>query len=214
MKAIAVLIVVISVSLLSLVPFTNYMNSGSMMPTLLVGDLVLVNKLAYGIRLPKTRSLILETGSPKRGDLAVFKYPRNPAEDIVKRVVGIPGDLIEFRNRTLYVNGVAQRTEALGTLVGVGSGQMMTGATVFREHMGDTPHEILMWEAAPGMTGSVRVPEGHYFMVGDNRDNSNDSRMWGFVSEDLLVGRALLVLVHLDHRGRHRDWSRVGQRLN
>ncbi len=188
--------------------------SGSMMPTLLVGDFILVNKFSYGVRLPVTRSVILETGSPERGDVAVFKYPRNPAEDYIKRVVGIPGDLIEFRDRTLYVNGEPQRLEEVGTYEGVGSGRMMTDATVFREHLGDTPHQILMWERAPGMSGSVRVPEGHYFMVGDNRDNSNDSRMWGFVSEDLLVGRALFIWLNWDYNGGHWDFSRVGNRIH
>lgn len=188
--------------------------SGSMMPTLLVGDFILVNKFSYGVRLPVTRSVILETGTPERGDVAVFKYPRNPAEDYIKRVVGIPGDLIEFRDRTLYVNGEPQRLEEVGTYEGEGSGRMMTGATVFREHLDDTPHQILMWEQAPGMSGSVRVPEGHYFMVGDNRDNSNDSRMWGFVSEDLLVGRALFIWLNWDYNGGHWDFSRVGNRIH
>ncbi|TVP83473.1 MAG: signal peptidase I [Thioalkalivibrio sp.] len=187
--------------------------SGSMMPTLLVGDFILVSKFSYGVRLPVTRTRILETGSPERGDVAVFKYPRNPAEDYIKRVVGIPGDLIEFQDRTLHVNGEPQPTEPVGTYEGVGSGRMMTGATVFREHLGEAPHEILRWERSSGMSGSVRVPEGYYFMVGDNRDNSNDSRMWGFVSEDLLVGRALFIWLNWDYNGGHWDFSRVGSRI-
>jgi signal peptidase I len=187
--------------------------SGSMMPTLLVGDFILVNKFSYGVRLPVTRTVILETGKPERGDVAVFKYPRNPAEDYIKRVVGIPGDRIEFRDRTLFVNGEPQKTELQGTYEGVGSGRMMTGAKRFLEHLGNTPHEILMWEQSPGLSGTVRVPEGHYFMVGDNRDNSNDSRMWGFVSEDLLVGRALFIWLNWDYTGGHWDLSRVGNRI-
>ncbi|AGA32516.1 Signal peptidase I [Thioalkalivibrio nitratireducens DSM 14787] len=187
--------------------------SGSMMPTLLVGDFILVNKFSYGVRLPVTRSVILDSGKPERGDVAVFKYPRNPAEDYIKRVIGVPGDVIEFRDRTLYVNGEPQETERLGTYTGVGSGSMMTGALRYREHLGDTPHEILMWEGSPGLSGSVRVPEGHYFMVGDNRDNSNDSRMWGFVSEDLLVGRALFIWLNWDYNGGHWDFSRIGNRI-
>lgn len=188
--------------------------SGSMMPTLLVGDFILVSKFSYGVRLPITRTVILETGKPARGDVAVFKYPLNPAEDYIKRVVGIPGDRIEFRDRILHVNGEAQRTETLGRFEGVGSGRMMTGATRLREHLGATPHEILRWEQAPGMSGVVQVPEGHYFMVGDNRDNSNDSRMWGFVSEDLLVGRALFIWLNWDYNGGHWDFSRVGNRIH
>lgn len=187
--------------------------SGSMMPTLLVGDFILVSKFSYGVRLPVTRKLIWETGLPERGDVAVFKYPLNPAEDYIKRVVGLPGDRIEFRDRTLYVNGVAQPRERVESFTAVGSGRMMTGAIRYRETLGEREHEILMWERSPGLSGVVMVPEGHYFMVGDNRDNSNDSRMWGFVSEDLLVGRALFVWMNWDYNGRHWDFSRIGQRI-
>lgn len=188
--------------------------SGSMMPTLLVGDFILVSKSSYGLRLPVTRTVLWERDGPERGDVAVFKYPQNPAEDYIKRVVGIPGDRIEFRDRTLFVNGEAQRLELLGPYEGEGSGRVMTGALRYREYLSNAPHEILMWEDNPGLAGVVRVPEGHYFMVGDNRDNSNDSRMWGFVSEDLLVGRALFVWLNWDYAGGHRDFSRVGQRIH
>jgi signal peptidase I len=188
--------------------------SGSMMPTLLVGDFILVSKSAYGLRLPVTRTLIWERSGPERGDVAVFKYPQNPAEDYIKRVVGLPGDRIEFRDRTLFVNGEPQLTELLGTYEGEGSGRVMTGAQRYREHLRNAPHEILMWADHPGLAGVVRVPEGHYFMVGDNRDNSNDSRMWGFVAEDLLVGRALFVWLNWDFSGGHWDFSRVGQRIH
>ncbi len=187
--------------------------SGSMMPTLLVGDFILVNKFSYGVRLPVTRTVILDTGRPERGDVVVFKYPRNPAEDYIKRVVGLPGDLIEFRDRTLFVNGEPQALEKLGPYDGVGSGRMMTGAMRFRESLGEVPHEILMRENVAGLSGSVRVPEGHYFMVGDNRDNSNDSRMWGFVPEELLVGRALFIWLNWDYNGGNWDFSRIGNRI-
>lgn len=187
--------------------------SGSMMPTLLVGDFILVSKFAYGVRLPVTRTLIWETGWPERGDVAVFKFPQNPAEDYIKRVLGLPGDIIEFRDRRLFVNGEEQRMEPLGLYEGVGSGRMMTGAQRFHEFLREDPHEILIWERSPGLSGRVQVPEGHYFMVGDNRDNSNDSRMWGFVSEDLLVGRALFIWLNWDYNAKHWDFSRVGQRI-
>lgn len=187
--------------------------SGSMMPTLLVGDFILVSKFAYGVRLPVTRTLIWETGQPERGDVAVFKFPQNPAEDYIKRVLGLPGDIIEFRERRLFINGEEQRMEPLGVYEGVGSGRMMTGAQRLHEFLDEDPHEILIWERSPGLSGRVQVPEGHYFMVGDNRDNSNDSRMWGFVSEDLLVGRALFIWLNWDYNAKHWDFSRVGQRI-
>lgn len=187
--------------------------SGSMMPTLLVGDFILVSKFAYGLRLPVTRQLIFAVDTPERGDVVVFKYPRNPREDYIKRVLGVPGDRVEFRNRILYINGEAQPTQFAGIFEGVGSGQSMTGAHRFIEQIGDRSHEILMWEQSPGMSGGVVIPEQHYFMVGDNRDNSNDSRMWGLVHEDLLVGRAILIWLNWDAPGRSLDFSRVGMRI-
>lgn len=187
--------------------------SGSMMPTLLVGDFIMVNKFSYAVRLPVTRTKILDTGAPERGEVAVFKYPRNPAEDYIKRVVGLPGDEIEFRDRVLYVNGEPQPAEEVGTFDGEGSGAVMSGATLFEENMGDRTYNTLMREDRPTADGRVVVPEGHYFMVGDNRDNSNDSRSWGFVSEELLVGRALFIWLHWDYNGSHMDFSRIGQAI-
>lgn len=188
--------------------------SGSMMPTLLVGDFILVNKFAYGVRLPLTRTLILPVGLPERGDVAVFKYPLNPGEDYIKRVVGLPGDRIEFRNRTLYVNDEPQPSEFVERYVGVGSGMNMTGALRWRETLHGHSHEILYWEQNRGLIGSVTVPEGQYFLVGDNRDNSNDSRMWGFVPEELLVGKAILVWLNWDFQGDVRDFTRIGLRIH
>ena len=187
--------------------------SGSMMPTLLVGDFIMVNKFSYAVRLPVTRTKILDTGAPERGEVAVFKYPRNPVEDYIKRVVGVPGDEIEFRDRVLYVNGEPQPAEEVGTFEGEGSGAVMSGATLFEESMNDRTYKTLMREDRPAADGRVVVPEGHYFMVGDNRDNSNDSRSWGFVSEDLLVGRALFIWLHWDYNGNHMDFSRIGQTI-
>jgi signal peptidase I len=187
--------------------------SGSMMPTLLVGDFILVNKYAYGLRLPVTRQLVFPVGLPERGDVVVFKYPRNPREDYIKRVLGLPGDRVEFRDRLLLINGEPQPAEFARVFEGVGSGRSMTGAQVLIEQIGDRSHEILVWDQNPGLSGAVQVPEGYYFMVGDNRDNSNDSRMWGFVHEDLLVGRATLIWLNWDAPGSSRDFSRIGTRI-
>lgn len=101
--------------------------SGSMMPTLLVGDFIMVNKFSYGVRLPVTRTKIFDVGKPERGEVVVFKYPRNPQEDYIKRVIGLPGDTIEFRDRVLYVNGEEQSADRVGTFEGEGSGEVMSG---------------------------------------------------------------------------------------
>ncbi|MFN4263654.1 MAG: signal peptidase I [Thioalkalivibrionaceae bacterium] len=188
--------------------------SGSMMPTLLVGDFILVSKFSYGIRLPITRTEIWRTGRPERGDVAVFKYPDNPAEDYIKRVVGLPGDTIEFRGRDLIINGVVQPRRQGDGYTGVGSGRTMTGAVLATERLGDVEHDVLFWDQARPIETRVTVPEGHYFMVGDNRDNSNDSRMWGFVSEDLLVGKALFVWLNWDFSGGQFDASRIGRSIH
>lgn len=187
--------------------------SGSMMPTLLVGDFILVNKFSYGVRLPVTRTRILETGKPERGEVVVFKYPRNPEEDYIKRVIGLPGDTIEFRNQSLYINGEPQEATPIGTFEGEGSGDLMTGATLYEETLGERTYRTLMREDQPKLEGAVTVPEGHYFMVGDNRDNSSDSRVWGFVAEDALVGRALFIWLHWDYNGAYKDFSRIGQSI-
>ncbi|WP_018878317.1 MULTISPECIES: signal peptidase I [unclassified Thioalkalivibrio] len=187
--------------------------SGSMMPTLLVGDFIMVSKFSYGIRLPVTRTKILDTGEPERGEVVVFKYPRNPAEDYIKRVIGLPGDTIAFRDRVLYVNGEPQPAERVGTFEGEGSGQVMSGASMFEETLDGRTYNTLMREQQASLDGSVTVPDGHYFMVGDNRDNSNDSRVWGFVAEEHLVGRALFIWLHWDYNEGHRDFSRIGQAI-
>ncbi|WP_043797995.1 signal peptidase I [Arenimonas composti] len=180
----------------------------SMMPTLLVGDFILVNKFAYGIRLPVLNTKIIEVGEPQRGDVVVFRYPGNPripndpaaGQDFIKRVVGLPGDRIEFRDQTLFLNGVAVHKEALpDAYVGAGGqGRQMTGATEFVVQLGDVSHHSLEMNRQSILNGSWEVPAGHYFMMGDNRDNSDDSRAWGFVPEENLVGKAFLIWLNCE----------------
>ncbi|MBO9663477.1 signal peptidase I [Dokdonella sp.] len=183
--------------------------SGSMMPTLLVGDFILVNKFAYGLRLPVLNKKVLDVGSPRRGDVFVFRYPENPKEDYIKRVIGLPGDEITYRNKVLYVNGQEIAETPLGPYVGPGeSGRSMASAQVKLEKLGDVEHRIMEFpQAYIGHEGTWKVPPGHYFAMGDNRDNSQDSRFWGFVPEQNLVGRAFVIWMNLDNGI---DFSRIG----
>jgi signal peptidase I len=175
--------------------------SGSMMPTLLVGDFILVNKFAYGLRLPVLNTKIVSVGEPERGDVFVFRFPENPKEDYIKRVVGLPGDEVTYRNKTLYINGVEVAESEVGPYTGPSeAGRSMAGAQVQAEQLGVVEHRIMesprVWV---GHEGTWRVPPGHYFAMGDNRDNSADSRFWGFVPEENLVGKAFVIWMNWDN---------------
>jgi signal peptidase I len=173
--------------------------SSSMMPTLLIGDFILVNKFAYGIRLPVLHTKIVEVGAPARGDVAVFRYPVNPSEDYIKRVIGLPGDEIVYRGKRLFVNGQEVLAEPLGRYVGTGRGRDQTGAEIKAQALDAAAFSILQNPVAFGAgEGQWTVPDGHYFVLGDNRDNSLDSRFWGFVPEQHLVGRAFLIWMNWD----------------
>lgn len=187
--------------------------SNSMMPTLLTGDFILVNKFAYGIRLPVSDTKIIPIGEPQRGDVFVFRYPKNPAQDYIKRVIGLPGDVIEYRNKVLSVNGERIVSVPQETYVGVGSGREMTGAQLLQEQLHGVDHAILVdprIQRGGIAEGSWTVPEGHYFAMGDNRDNSEDSRYWGFVPEQNLVGKAFFIWMNWDGRNGSVDFSRIG----
>ncbi len=187
--------------------------SNSMMPTLLTGDFILVNKFGYGIRLPVTDTKILPIGEPERGDVVVFRYPRDTTQDYIKRVVGLPGDVVEYRNKVLKVNGQVVAAAPEGSYAGVGSGREMTGAEHLIEQLGEVKHSILVdprIQRGSLGEGSWTVPEGHYFVMGDNRDNSEDSRYWGFVPEKNLVGRAFFIWMNWDGRNGGADFSRIG----
>ena len=197
--------------------------SGSMMPTLLVGDFILVNKFAYGLRLPVLGTRIVDIDEPHRGDVFVFKYPGfscsvdgkpvrsgKPCEfpispvprlDYIKRVIGLPGDTITYRNKTLYVNGQEMAQTDVGPFVGSGEeGRRMAGAEIHEETLGSVHHQILeSGFLPPGREGTWVVPAGHYFAMGDNRDNSEDGRYWGFVPEKNLVGKAFLIWMNWDN---------------
>ena len=172
-------------------PFT--IPSGSMLPSLEIGDYVLVNKFAYGVRLPVIGTEVLPVGLPQRGDVMVFKFPAQPSVNYIKRVVGLPGDNIESRQEVLFINGVEAKRELLSQEPAIDPWQQ-----VWREHMPGAEH-LTREEIGREPTGgdwSYTVPAGHYFMMGDNRDNSNDSRFWGPVAEHLIVGKAFFIWMH------------------
>lgn len=188
--------------------------SGSMMPTLLVGDFILVNKFAYGLRLPVLNTKIVDLGEPQRGDVVVFRYPEDPSIDYIKRVVGLPGDKIAYHNKTLYINDEAMTQEAVGSYIGVGSGVSSSGASLRMENLDGIVHKILVRVGAEGAEGELVVPEGHYFMMGDNRDNSKDSRYFGPVPEANLVGKAFMIWMNWDSAAGGVDWDRLGQGIH
>lgn len=197
--------------------------SGSMIPTLQVGDFILVNKFNYGVRLPIINQKIIPIGDPQRGDVMVFHYPENPAVDYIKRVVGLPGDVLEYRDKKLYINEVEQKQLPQGDYNYVETGLNFVHTQRFTEQLGERKHDLLVNPDMPVLhidavirfagdenctysTNAVRckVPSGHYFMMGDNRDNSRDSRYWGFVPDNQIVGKAFLVWMNFS------DLKRIG----
>jgi len=175
--------------------------SGSMKPTLEVGDFILVNKFAYGIRLPVLDTKVIEVGDPQRGEVMVFRYPSDPNINYIKRVVGLPGDQVRYTsNKRLYVNGQPVAEQLIGEEPGT-----LGSAALYREKLGETEHlirkEMGRYRIEPSREWVV--PKGHYFMMGDNRDNSNDSRYWndpkiakdllGMVPDNHIVGKAFAV---------------------
>ncbi len=187
--------------------------SNSMMPTLLTGDFILVNKFTYGIRLPVLNTKVLEVGEAERGDVVVFRYPKDPSTDYIKRVVGLPGDRVGYYNKIVYINGEPVGQVPAGVYIGVGSGISMSGASQRQEQLGEVLHDILVMPRTPGLEGEYVVGEDEYFVMGDNRDNSNDSRYWGPVPEANLVGKAFRVWMNWDGANGGVDWDRVGMKI-
>lgn len=188
--------------------------SRSMVPTLLVGDFILVNKFEYGLRLPVFHTEILDLGEPERGDVMVFRYPGDPSVDYIKRVIGLPGDTIAYRNGHLYVNDKLVPVEPIGLYTGDGAPDVMTRLEV-ETLPGDIEHPILDELSRPGpQQPTVTVPPHHYFVMGDNRDNSADSRIWGFVPEDNLVGEAFMIWLSIDYDDWDIRWSRIGSTID
>src|SRR3990172_2847387 len=186
--------------------------SASMMPTLLIGDFILVNKYDYGLRLPVLNTKVLENDRPEKGDVIVFRYPPDPSIPYIKRVVGVPGDHIRYDNKILYVNGKVMEQENLGRFRINGSGREMDGWNRKLESLDAVEHDILL---APtrGFTDSIElvVPDGSYFVLEDNHDNSKDSRYWGFVPDENLIGRAFFIWMNWDWKGGGVNGKRIGR---
>jgi signal peptidase I len=197
--------------------------SGSMMPTLLIGDLILVNKFHYGVRLPVINKKIIDNHDPARGDVMVFRFPSDPSTDYIKRVVGLPGDEVSFRNQQLSINGKPVPLEPLPP-PGFYDEDARRYSLEFKEKLGEVEHRILINPQSTPFFGSqdgnrfpfrencqysaegvtCKVPAGHYFMMGDNRDNSLDSRYWGFVPDQNIIGRAFFIWMNFS------DLKRIG----
>lgn len=186
--------------------------SSSMVPTLLDGDFILVNKFAYGLRLPVVHAKILPLGEPARGEVAVFRFPPDPSNDFIKRIVGLPGDVITYRDKRLSINGEPVPMESLGIYEGPGASAYDV-AMAFEEVLGEHRHRILHVHGRDALDLRAEVPPGHYFVMGDNRDNSADSRRWGFVPEGNLVGRAFLVWLSVDTDDWRLRLSRFGDSI-
>lgn len=192
--------------------------SGSMMPTLLAGDFILVNKFTYGLRVPILNNTFIEVGQPKRGDVMVFHYPPAPSVDYIKRVIGLPGDRVKYQDKQLMINGEPVALDDVSSYEYVMSGLNVVTAKKYRETLGSVKHDILIHDLLgsyePDSIGGkfangeeVLVPAGHYLAMGDNRDNSSDSRVWGFVPERNLVGKAFFIWMNFD------DGSRIGNAI-
>ncbi len=185
--------------------------SESMVPTLEVGDFILVNKFSYGVRLPLVRKKIVDIGDPERGDVMVF-FPPHEERYFIKRVIGLPGDSIRYSNHVLYVNGEEIKQELVEVEELAGVGGCPDRYILMDEYIGDEPRTVRKCNL-PGplsIDGSWVVPEGHYFMMGDNRDNSADSRKWGVVPEDRIVGKAFAIWMHWESFFSVPSFSRVG----
>ncbi len=178
--------------------------SGSMLSTLDIGDFILVDKFHYGLRCPVGDCKLVSIGEPKRGDVVVFKWPKDPKMDFIKRVIGVPGDRIEYIDKVLTINGEKQPQEPAGIYAEDGVSEKR------RETLNGVSHDILVKPDAPARDFDFTVPAGEYFMMGDNRDGSNDSRYWGTVPEANLKGRAVLIWMNFDLQRTHGDLSRIG----
>ncbi|MDR3428332.1 MULTISPECIES: signal peptidase I [Silvimonas] len=196
--------------------------SSSMRPGLVVGDFIVVNKFSYGLRVPVLNNVFMPVGKPQHGDVMVFNYPENPSINYIKRTIGLPGDTVEYRHKQLTINGQPVPTEDAGNLDYVEDGVRLERNKQFTEKQGTHTYNTLQSVDNPpyAMLSEVRdfpyrencryddegfsckVPEGYYFMMGDNRDHSADSRYWGFVPDKYVVGKAFLVWFNLKQLGR------------
>lgn len=189
--------------------------SGSMLPSLHIGDFILVNKFTYGIRLPVINQKLIPMGAPDRGDVMVFRYPHDKSINFIKRVIGVPGDVIRYDDKALSINGEIVPQEFSGKYPLVQSGRDRFEIDWLSETIGGGSHGILHDPRRTSRTMEITVPEGSYFVMGDNRDHSNDSRFWGFVPDENIVGRAFFIWFSWDtQNGGGINWSRIGDSID
>ncbi|ETO93768.1 signal peptidase I [Legionella oakridgensis] len=182
--------------------------SGSLEPTLQVGDFVAVNKFAYGLRLPVIEKKIIPLATPKRGEIAVFRWPPDPSFDYIKRVIGVPGDKITYHNKVLTINGKEMKQTFVEYTTDESSGKAVAK---YRENLNGIEHDVYVRPDVAPVDFEIEVPQGQYFMMGDNRDDSADSRFWGFVSDEYLRGKAFLVWLSWNSKVAMVRWSKIGQ---
>lgn len=182
--------------------------SGSLEPTLLVGDFLAVNKFAYGIRLPVWEKKIIPIANPKTGEIAVFRWPPNPGYDYIKRVIGVPGDKISYRNKVLIINGQEAKQKFIEYTTDESSGKAVAR---YSENLNGVEHDIYVRPDVPASDFEIEVPPGYYFMMGDNRDDSADSRFWGFVDDQYLRGKAFFVWMSWNGKTDNLRWSKIGR---
>ena len=180
--------------------------TGSLEPTIMPHDLVIVDQFSYGLRLPVFNKTLVEIGKPKTGDIVVFRHPAVPGMDLIKRTIGVPGDHVIYKNKTLYINGKEMRQSYLDNAV---DGSIPV--EVFEENLLGIKHKIYLHTQGGEITNfDFTVPEGYYFMMGDNRDNSADSRMWGFMPDSVIIGKGYRVVFAWNQGV---TWNRIGQKL-
>ncbi len=187
--------------------------SGSMKPTLLTGDFVLVNKFAYGIRLPLFGTKLMAKGNPQRGDVLVFRYPVNTKINFIKRVIALPGDNVKYKDKTLYINDKEMPKafqEQVNDWNDYGYEQSLK---LFTEKLNGIEHAVYIDPQRPNQSVEITVPEGHYFVMGDNRDNSDDSRSWGFVADELIIGKGAYVWMSWNSQSKDVRWKRIGNKI-
>ena len=187
--------------------------SGSMMPTLLVGDFIVVNKFSYGLRLPVVDTKVVPLGEPERGDVVVFRYPKQPDVDYIKRIVGLPGDTVRVEGHRIWVNGREMPLVPQGRYPG-DANLKHAGTTLALEDLDGQRHQVLLDDSGYLRSGEWRVPEDEYFVMGDNRNHSNDSRFWGTVPESNLVGKAVMIWLHWNWQDGGFDAGRIGRSID
>lgn len=188
--------------------------TGSLQPTLPIGDFIIVNKFAYGLRLPLIHTKILSIKEPKHGDLAIFRFPPEPSIDYVKRVIGLPGDHVEYKDKVLYINGKEMPQKFLHYAI---DDELELGTWKVeqrRENFEGIQHSIYIRPDIISNNFELTVPKGKYFVMGDNRDMSSDSRYWGFVPEENLIGQAFCVIFSWNSDTDSVRWSRIGKMVH